>query len=474
MALNIGENGIVFQRADGTLAILRPGRNGGAGTQIAVPPDLADACRLATGDVACGETQNHLEDTPPANPDADLECRPEWDAQFDEPTTPSGVPLPAGRFERPVTQQLVSIKTVNGLRDLPAFPNENPDGSANHRSVVAVNKDTAGEGPNRLDLPTDSETCVLGLADRPFPQTQRSRSERTPPDRWLELADGRHDTTGRTLDFAAPLGAGVCGLVYGPHGAGLTRTLQSVLNGVVKNAPDCVPLVLLLRPRAEEATEWRRRFPQADIVVGASAFSENAPEQTLQLCDLMLEAAQRQTELGRDVVLLVDSLTALWGTMLEAEEADAQREADTSLARRRMRTWVQKAGCFHGDPPLGGGLGGSLTLIGTVWHQAMDTEAEAEYDLHPHLRLLEHILPEAGWLVPLSDTLALHRIYPTINVKRCRSQDEERLLPAAIVETHLKARGGLPDGDPPACALRLQQALDASTDREGLLAALGR
>jgi hypothetical protein len=170
------------------------------------------------------------------------------------------------------------------------------------------------------------------------------------------------------LDFAAPLGAGVFGIVYGPHGSGLTRTLQSVLKGIVTNAPDCVVLVLLLRPRAEEATEWRRRFPEADVVVGASAFSETAPEQTLQLCDLMLEAAQRRTEVGRDVVLLVDSLSALWGTMLEAEEADAQREADISAARRRMQEWVRRAGCFHSQGPLGGGLGGSLTLIGTVWH----------------------------------------------------------------------------------------------------------
>jgi transcription termination factor Rho len=244
------------------------------------------------------------------------------------------------------------------------------------------------------------------------------------------------------------------------------------VNGIVTNAPDCVLLVLLLRPRAEEATEWRRRFPEADVVVGASAFSETPPEQTLQLCDLMLEAAQRQTELGRDVVLLVDSLTALWGTMLEAEEADAQREADLSASRRRMQEWVRRAGCFHGQGPLGGGLGGSLTLIGTVWHQSIDTEAEEENDLHPHLRLLEYVLPEARWLVPLSETLSRQRLYPTIDVRRCRSQDEERLLPAESVEAHLTARGRLPERDPSASYLRVLSALDASDDQAGLLVAL--
>ncbi len=440
MALNIGQNGIVFRQDDGSVAILRPGRNGGSGTQIAVPPELAEAFRLTVGDIACGEIQPLPLETTPSYPEVELERQADWDAQFDEPNPDHAAALPTVRIERPRTHQLVSITKINGLPDL---------------------------------IPGPDETGILGLADRPFPQTRRSRSERTPPDRWLELADGHNHATGRTLDFAAPLGAGVCGLVYGPHGAGLTRTLQSVLNGIVKNAPDCVPLVLLLRPRAEEATEWRRRFPQADIVVGSGAFSESTPQQTLQICDLMLEAAQRQTELGRDVVLLVDSLTALWGTMLEAEQADAQREADASLSRRRMREWVQKAGCFHGESPLGGGLGGSLTLLGTVWHQTINSEAEEEHDLHPHLRLLEHILPEAAWLVPLSDTLARQRLYPTIDVKRCRSQNEERLLPVDSRERHLKARGSLPDRDPPVCYLRLQQALDASTDREGLLKALG-
>ena len=315
----------------------------------------------------------------------------------------------------------------------------------------------------------------LGLADaedRPFPRTNRGRAERTPPDRRLTLATGANDVTGRMLDFAAPLGAGVFGIVYGPHGGGLTRTLQAVCGGIATNAPDGVVLVLLLRARAEEATEWRGKFPQADVIAGSSTSREGTPEQTLLLCDLVLEAAQRQTESGRDVVLLIDSLTALWGAMLEAEDADAQQEADTSAARGRIREWTQKAGCFHGAGLLGGGLGGSLTIIGTVWNRATDIEAEEERDIHPHLRLLEHVLPEAAWRVPLSDMLTEKRLYPAIDIKKCHSQQEEALLPADIAERLLTVRGSLPRHDSLSCHLKVSAALESSEDTAGLLDAL--
>ena len=205
------------------------------------------------------------------------------------------------------------------------------------------------------------------------------------------------------------------------------------------------------------------------MVVGLSSFTEAAPEQTLELCALVLEAARRQTELGRDVVLVIDSLTALWGAMLEAEEADAQHEADLSSARSRIREWTQKAGCFHGEAPLGGGLGGTLTILGSVWHQAIDVEAEEERDTHPHLRLLEHLLPEASWLTALSESLTRRRLYPAIDIKQCRSQYEERLLPADLVEPLLKVRGSLPRKDPITCHRRVMEAIEMSTDLDSLI-----
>ena len=392
-----------------------------------VSEEMADAYRLATGDVVEGVTEPVIAPLPMTDGEEEPSCQPEWQEQFDEPSALGYAPATgAVTTNRAPTERLVKATRINGL-------------------------------------------SLEDAEDRPFARTKRSQSERTPSDRLLIIADGPDDVTGRMLDFAAPLSAGVFGIVHGPHGGGLTRTLQTVLHGIGANAPDCVPMVLLLRPRAEEVTEWRRRNPDADIVVASTAFSETPPEETLDLCYLVLEAAQRQTELGRDVVLLIDSLTALWAAMLEAEEADAQHEADISAARQRMREWTQKAGCFHGEAPLGGGLRGSLTILGAVWHQAIDEEAEWERDTHPHLRLLEHTLPEAAWLVGLSDTLTRARLYPAIDVKQCRSQYEERLLPPDISESLLQARGSLPRGAPLACYTQVVEALESSGDTAELL-----
>jgi len=431
MALGITQNGVVHRQDDGTVTILRPGRNGGLGTEIEVSQELADRYRLATGDVVAGATEPIGPDMPEtARSDEVMEDEAGWDEQFDEPSAIRNVSVPNWLMTRQVpTERLTAITRINGL-------------------------------------------TLEEAEERPSPRTRRSHSERTPPDRLLPLATGSNDVTGRMLDFAAPLGAGSMGVIQGPHASGLTRTLRAVLHGVVTNAPDCVPIVLLLRARGEEITDWRRRFPQADIVVCPSALDGGSPEQTLRICDLALEAAQRQTELGRDVALLVDSLTGLWGTMLEAEGADAQAQADQSYARQRIREWVQRAGCFHGEMPLGGSLGGSLTIIGTAWHQALDAEEEEEGEAHPHLRLLEHLLPEASWRIVLSATLARLRLYPAIDVKQCLSRDEERLLPAEALDRLLTARGLLPRRDPLACYQTLMNAIETTEDRNTLLQAL--
>jgi transcription termination factor Rho len=88
------------------------------------------------------------------------------------------------------------------------------------------------------------------------------------------------------------------------------------------------------------------------------------------------------------------------------------------------------------------------------------------------LRLLEHLLPEASWRVVLTATLARLRLYPAIDVKQCLSRDEERLLPAEVLDRLLTARGALPRRDPLTCYQRLMSALEMTEDMNALLQSL--
>ena len=431
MGLDIGRNGIAQRHDDGSVSLLLPGKNGSGGSEIEVGRELADAWRLATGDVIEG-TRTPI-DAVQALSGASAEWYEDYDLaghdeQRDEPGALRGVSVPAWLTERILpTERLTAITRVNGL---------------------------------------DRENAE----DRPAPR-KRNKAERSAPARLLPLATGADDVTGRLLDFAAPLGAGYVGAIYGPHASGLTRTLESVVRGVCVNAPDVSVFVLLLRARSEEVTEWRRRFPDADVIVCPSTATGTAPERTLHIADLVMACAQRQSELGRDALIAVDSLTGLWGAMLESEHADAQQQADQSKARQTLREWVQRAGCFGGPGLLGNAIGGSVTLVGTVWQQAVDEEAEEERDIHPHLRLMEHLLHDASWRVPLSEALMRERLFPAIDVSRCESQSENTLLPADPLDKLRDARAGVVGkGDLIIRHGAILDTIDSTPDNQALIA----
>jgi transcription termination factor Rho len=308
--------------------------------------------------------------------------------------------------------------------------------------------------------------------DRPLPRPNRNVLERIKPARRISMTTLATDVTGRLLDLAAPLGVGCAGLIYGPHGTGLTSTLRTVVQGVAHNAPDLLVIVLLIGARGEEVTDWRRRFPAAEIVVAPDQAAGATAEETLLTAELVLECAQRQTELRGHVFLAVDSLTALWAAMLEVEEADAQREADVSAARRSVREWFQRTGDFGGEGLLGSGLGGSLTIVGTAWHQPIDLEAEEEGESHPHLRLIEHVLNEATWRVPFSGELAAQRLYPAVDVARCLSTYEQRLLAPEAFERLTAARRALSALSITERHAKVLDAIESTPDNEEALAEL--
>lgn len=121
----------------------------------------------------------------------------------------------------------------------------------------------------------------------------------------LELKDGRLTT--RAVDLFCPIGKGTRGLIVAPPRTGKTTLLRDIALGVIENHPECHVMVLLVDERPEEVTDFRRSVPAE---IWASSNDEQV-ESHVRIADLAIERARRLVESGRDVVLLLDSLTRL-------------------------------------------------------------------------------------------------------------------------------------------------------------------
>lgn len=121
----------------------------------------------------------------------------------------------------------------------------------------------------------------------------------------LETKDGR--MTNRVMDLFCPIGKGQRGLIVAPPRTGKTTILHDIAAGIHENHPDCHIMVLLVDERPEEVTDFRRSV-KAEIF----ASSNDEPiENHIRVSDLAIERAKRLTEVGKDVVLLIDSITRL-------------------------------------------------------------------------------------------------------------------------------------------------------------------
>ncbi|MFA6963075.1 MAG: transcription termination factor Rho [Opitutaceae bacterium] len=127
------------------------------------------------------------------------------------------------------------------------------------------------------------------------------------PDKQLkmELKDGRMTT--RAVDLFCPIGKGTRGLIVAPPRTGKTTLLRDMALGVLQNHPECHVMILLVDERPEEVTDFRRSVPAE---IWASSNDENV-DSHVRIADMAIERAKRLTEVGRHVVLFIDSITRL-------------------------------------------------------------------------------------------------------------------------------------------------------------------
>ncbi|MDB4912113.1 MAG: transcription termination factor Rho [Gemmatimonadetes bacterium] len=128
------------------------------------------------------------------------------------------------------------------------------------------------------------------------------------PDVRLRLESSNEDLSMRVVDLIAPIGKGQRGLIVAPPRAGKTILMQKMANAIAENHPEVTLIVLLIDERPEEVTDMQEQVKSAEVI--SSTFDEPA-DRHVQVADMVIEKAKRLVEHGRDVVILLDSITRL-------------------------------------------------------------------------------------------------------------------------------------------------------------------
>jgi transcription termination factor Rho len=214
--------------------------------------------------------------------------------------------------------------------------------------------------------------------------------------------------SGRLINLVAPIGRGQRGLIVSPPKAGKTLLLKSIANSILQNHPDVHVLMVLIGERPEEVTDLQRSVP-AEIV--SSTFDE--PTQThTRLAEMTLERAKRLVESGRDVVMLVDSLTRL----------SRAYNLDVESSGRSLSGGLDPAALEHPKHFFGAARkleeGGSLTIIATILVDTGSRMDDVIYEEFKGTGNLELIL---------NRKLAERRSFPAIDIALSGTRREELL-----------------------------------------------
>jgi transcription termination factor Rho len=231
------------------------------------------------------------------------------------------------------------------------------------------------------------------------------------PDQRLRLEDG--DLSMRIVDLIAPIGKGQRGLITAPPRAGKTILLQKMANAISANHPEVTLIVLLIDERPEEVTDFRENVPGAEVI--SSTFDE-PPARHVQVADMVIEKAKRLVEAGRDVVILLDSITRLaraHNTVIPQSGKILSGGLDASA--------MQKPKKFFGSARRIDG-GGSLTIVATALIETGSRMDEV---------IFEEFKGTGNMELVLSREIANRRIFPAIDINKSGTRREELLLTEA-------------------------------------------
>ena len=229
------------------------------------------------------------------------------------------------------------------------------------------------------------------------------------PDKRYTLEGERTEVTTRLMDLIAPIGKGQRGLIVAAPKTGKTVVLQKIANAIIANHPGVVMLVLLIDERPEEVTDMRRNI-KGEVI--ASTFDEPA-ERHVQVAEMVLEKAKRQVELGKDVVILLDSITRL-ARAFNTVTPSSGRVLSGGLEATSLQRPKRFLGAARNVEE-----GGSLTILATA---LIETGSRMDEVIFAELQGTGN--SEAY----LDRKLADRRMFPAIELNRSGTRKEELLL----------------------------------------------
>ena len=224
----------------------------------------------------------------------------------------------------------------------------------------------------------------------------------------LERADD--DICMRVMDLLTPVGFGQRGLIVSPPKAGKTILLQKIANSMSENHPEALLIVLLIDERPEEVTDMEENVKGAEVI--ASTFDEPA-DRHVQVADMVIEKARRMTEHGRDVIILLDSITRLaraHNVVIPHSGKILSGGVDANALQKPKRFFGAARNIDSG---------GSLTIIATALIETGSRMDEVIFEEFKGTGNMELILNRG---------IADRRVYPAIDVQRSSTRKEELLL----------------------------------------------
>ncbi|HEX2148303.1 MAG TPA: transcription termination factor Rho [Pseudorhizobium sp.] len=218
------------------------------------------------------------------------------------------------------------------------------------------------------------------------------------------------DLSARVIDLVAPLGKGQRGLIVAPPRTGKTVLLQNIAHSITANHPECYLIVLLIDERPEEVTDMQRSV-KGEVV--SSTFDEPAVRH-VQVAEMVIEKAKRLVEHGRDVVILLDSITRLgraYNTVVPSSGKVLTGGVDANALQRPKRFFGAARNIEEG---------GSLTIIATA---LIDTGSRMDEVI------FEEFKGTGNSEIVLDRKVADKRIFPSMDILKSGTRKEDLLVP---------------------------------------------